>query len=41
MLPKIQAVTKFLEIGGKRAIITNPESLVEAVAGKTGTHILI
>jgi carbamate kinase len=41
MLPKIQAVTKFLESGGKKAIITNPASLVEAVAGRTGTHILV
>ncbi|MBP2636601.1 MAG: arcC1 2 [Firmicutes bacterium] len=39
MLPKIQAVISFLENGGKKAIITNPESLEEAVAGKTGTHI--
>lgn len=39
MLPKIQAVINFLENGGKEAIITNPESLEEAVAGKTGTHI--
>jgi len=39
MLPKIQAVISFLEKGGKKAIITNPESLEEAVAGKTGTHI--
>jgi carbamate kinase len=41
MLPKIQAVMKFIEKGGKKAVVTNPESLVEAVAGKTGTHILI
>ncbi|HBV88339.1 carbamate kinase [Desulfosporosinus sp.] len=39
MLPKIQAVIGFLENGGKQAIITNPESLEEAIAGKTGTHI--
>ncbi len=39
MLPKIQAVINFLENGGKEAIITNPESLEDAVAGKTGTHI--
>ncbi len=39
MLPKIQAVISFLENGGKRAIITNPESLEEAVSGKTGTHV--
>lgn len=39
MLPKIQAVINFLEKGGKEAIITNPESLEEAVAGKAGTHV--
>lgn len=39
MLPKVQAVVKFLESGGKRAIITNPESLEEAVLGRTGTHV--
>jgi len=39
MLPKIQAVINFLESGGKEAIITNPESLEAAVAGKTGTHV--
>lgn len=40
MLPKIQAVVKFLEKGGKEAIITSPEKLSEAIAGKTGTHII-
>lgn len=39
MLPKIQAMVKFLEKGGKEAIITSPEKLSEAIAGKTGTHI--
>ncbi|MBC9785116.1 carbamate kinase [Heliobacterium chlorum] len=39
MLPKVQAVIDFLERGGKKAIITNPESLEEAVAGRTGTHV--
>ena len=39
MLPKIQAVISFLENGGRKAIITNPESLQEAIAGRTGTHI--
>ncbi|MFZ5651972.1 MAG: carbamate kinase [Bacillota bacterium] len=39
MLPKIQAVIQFLENGGSKAIITSPQSLEEAVAGKTGTHI--
>jgi len=39
MLPKIQAVVRFLEAGGKEAIITNPESLEKALKGETGTHI--
>jgi carbamate kinase len=40
MLPKIQAVIEFLEKGGEKAIITNPESLEDAMTGKTGTHII-
>jgi carbamate kinase len=39
MAPKIQAVIKFLEKGGQKAIITNPENLERALAGETGTHI--
>ena len=39
MLPKIEAVLSFLEGGGKRAIITNPESLAIAITGESGTHI--
>ena len=39
MGPKIRAVVRFLEQGGKRAIITSPEHLAEAVAGKHGTCI--
>lgn len=39
MLPKIQAVIRFLEAGGKEAVITNPESLEKALKGETGTHI--
>jgi carbamate kinase len=39
MLPKIQAVIKFLENGGEKAIITDPAHLREALEGKTGTHI--
>lgn len=39
MLPKIEAVIGFLENGGCKAIITNPDSLEEAVAGKNGTHV--
>lgn len=40
MLPKVQAVISFLEGGGKKAIITDPEHLAEAVAGKTGTLVV-
>ena len=39
MLPKIQAIVRFLEAGGKEAIVTNPESLERALKGETGTHI--
>jgi carbamate kinase len=39
MLPKMQAAIHFLEQGGKKAIITNPESLEKAIVGQTGTHI--
>ncbi len=39
MLPKIQAVIDFMENGGEKAVITNPESLAEALAGRTGTHV--
>jgi carbamate kinase len=40
MLPKIQAVLKFLESGGKKAIITNPENIGRALKGETGTVIV-
>jgi len=39
MLPKIQAVVSFLERGGKKAIITDPDNIELAVAGKAGTSI--
>ena len=39
MLPKIQAIIRFLEQGGKRALITNPENITRALAGETGTWI--
>ena len=39
MLPKIQAIVRFLEAGGKEAIVTNPKSLEKAIKGLTGTHI--
>ncbi|MCD6412665.1 MAG: carbamate kinase [Elusimicrobia bacterium] len=40
MLPKIEAVIRFLEKGGKQALITCPEKIEEALAGKTGTWIV-
>jgi carbamate kinase len=39
MLPKIQAVVDFLEGGGRMAIVTDPEHLAAAIAGKAGTTV--
>ena len=40
MLPKIKAIINYLENGGKKALITDPEHISEALEGKTGTWIL-
>jgi len=40
MLPKIEASLSFLEHNGSRVIITNPESLKDAINEKAGTHIV-
>lgn len=40
MLPKIQAALRFLENGGKQALITNPENISRALRGETGTWIV-
>ncbi|MBN2725105.1 MAG: carbamate kinase [Deltaproteobacteria bacterium] len=40
MGPKISAVLNFLKDGGKRALITSPSHLREALAGMTGTHFV-
>jgi carbamate kinase len=40
MAPKIQAIIRFLEGGGKEAIITNPENIGRALKGETGTRIV-
>jgi carbamate kinase len=40
MLPKIQAIIQFLENGGKKALITDPEHISDALEGKTGTWIV-
>jgi len=38
MEPKIKAVLDFLECGGRKALITNPENMLHALRGETGTH---
>ena len=40
MGPKIEAVIAFLRAGGRRAMITNPDSLVDALEGRAGTHFV-
>lgn len=40
MGPKIDAVIQFLRGGGRRALITNPESLPQAIEGRAGTHFV-
>jgi carbamate kinase len=40
MLPKVQAIIQYLENGGKKALITDPEHIGEALEGKTGTWIV-
>jgi carbamate kinase len=40
MAPKIQAVVRYLEAGGRQALITNPENIGRALKGETGTLIV-
>jgi carbamate kinase len=40
MAPKIEACIGFLERGGGEAVISSPENLELALAGKAGTHIV-
>jgi carbamate kinase len=40
MGPKIRAIIKFLEEGGKEALITSPENIERALMGETGTRIV-
>jgi carbamate kinase len=39
MGPKIEAALDFLRRGGREVIITDPDHLADALAGKAGTHI--
>jgi len=40
MGPKIEAVIHFLKEGGRRALITDPEHLPQAMEGRGGTHFI-
>jgi len=40
MKPKIEAIIEFLESGGKQALITDPQHLVPALEGNSGTWIV-
>jgi len=40
MRPKIESALAFLERGGKDVLITSPEELGPALAGRSGTHVI-
>jgi len=40
MLPKVEAVVRFLERGGPQALITNPQNIERALRGETGTRFV-
>ncbi|MFQ6101646.1 MAG: carbamate kinase [Anaerolineae bacterium] len=40
MGPKVRACIRFLEWGGKKAIITSLDEAIDALEGRTGTHIV-
>jgi carbamate kinase len=40
MGPKVESVLRFLKNGGREAVITSYEHLCDAIAGKSGTHIV-
>lgn len=40
MGPKVQAIHEFLQRGGKRGLITDPDHLRDALDGKAGTHFV-
>jgi carbamate kinase len=41
MGPKVKAATKFLTNGGEQAIVTSPEALADALAGREGTRFVL
>ncbi len=40
MLPKVEAVVRFLERGGPQALITSPQNIERALRGETGTRFV-
>ena len=40
MLPKVEAIIKFLESGGKKALIVDPPNIGRALRGETGTWVV-
>jgi carbamate kinase len=40
MLPKVEAVVRFLERGGPSALITDPQNIERALRGETGTRFV-
>ena len=40
MLPKVQAIVRFLKEGGKKALITDPPNIQRALNGETGTWVI-
>ena len=40
MEPKVTAVVRFVESGGKQAIIADLDKLTEAIGGEAGTHVV-
>ena len=40
MGPKVEAACRFVEAGGRYAVITSLDSIVDAVAGEAGTVVV-
>lgn len=40
MQPKMEAIVRFLENGGRKALVTDPPNIKRALAGETGTWIV-
>ncbi len=40
MYPKIEAIVSYMENGGAKAIVTNPDNIARALNGETGTSVV-